>query len=197
MAAANLFEMPERTSNFGQVSLGLMRALPVDVFGVVAVPAKKAKILRESQFDDEVIPATARDAEVFRLTWVVASRIGTPITLYVIDGQKLRRGFATTLTPIPVVSKYNRLAFGCFLSCPCKHGWPAPFIRGIDVLSRLDAAISAYLSFPCFVATLQTETLRDSLFSPCSLVCFHTVCLSSISDVREALNKLQVELMMA
>jgi hypothetical protein len=177
------------TSLFSNDSSATMRANPVNVLCVVAIPAQQPKIDGKSQFDNDGVPRTARYSKAFRLAFTVTPRISTPVALRVVDCQKLLSALATTHALAPIVSENCRLVSFALVSLPFEYERPALAAGNSCVLPRLNLTFVADAGFPvCLRSALHTPLFGFALLPPSSTALrfslLHTYYLStSITDV--------------
>jgi hypothetical protein len=100
---------------------------------MIAVPTEQTQIVRETKFDDDVIPATARHAVVLRLSWIVAARIAVAIALGVVNRQELLSGLTATAALIAVVRKDDGFTLSRLIALPSQFEWQA-FALGLAVI---------------------------------------------------------------
>lgn len=198
MAAANLFEITANLQN----GSGLVRTLPQDALRLVAVPAKRLEVLGKAQANDSHVPVISGDSVLPNAVLVASnSLVFVAIVVNVIDCKEGNFSlFAASTHSTVMVNDLALLSRSVhFLPSSETDGIRPNFVRLLPVAPPLKAHTANLLI--CQPGALAVLAFASFVLPP-------EVTLAPLTDsgrrfhathcnVREALNKLQVEIMMA
>jgi hypothetical protein len=162
-----------------------MRTRAVNVLSVVAVPTQQTQVCRESQLDNDRVPAPTCNPVSLRLAGIVAPRIGGTVTLRVINRQKLWGFLTAARTSMTVVSKHHSFVSLRLFPLPTKKVGSPLLGRFPQVGAGLNNTGWTQRLTARFGGTLCTETGSFALHLPSFLSCgshlIHLMCTGRIT----------------
>jgi hypothetical protein len=166
------FQFPQSLSDkyqpnaIGERLRGAMRTHAIDVSCLIAIPAKQPEVIRETKFDDYVVPPPARHAIVLRLSRVVATWIDIAVFLRVINREEFLRILTATRALVPVVRKDDSFTLYGLVTLPCEYVRPSFATRLPGIRGRLTLTLHAQIRSTSRLWTLKTKTGSLTLCFP-------------------------------